>query len=84
MAKVIVPRQIPPAEIKKFLGKNENPAGDFGLKLGEASKQVNFRITPNGQLKEREGYKTLFSALVGDVTGHVVWKTKQCGVLSVR
>jgi hypothetical protein len=58
-----------PSEIKKFLGKNENVDGNYGLKLGEASKMVNFRISPNNQMKKREGYKTLFSALIGDVMG---------------
>lgn len=69
MATIRKQKQIPPAEIKKFLGKNENPDGEYGLKLGEATKQTNFRITPNGQLKQREGYKTIFSGLVGDVQG---------------
>ena len=77
MAKIIIPKSIPPAEIKKFLGKNENPDGEYGLKLGEATKQVNWRITANGQLKKREGYKTLFAALVGDVQG--MWSGKLAG-----
>ena len=74
MAKIIIPKQIPPAEIKKFRGKNENKDGEYGLKLGEATKMINFRVTPNGQMAQREGYKTLFAGLIGDVQG--MWSGK--------
>ena len=70
MAKVIVPKQIPPKVINKFLGLNENvDGGSYALKLGEASKMVNWRITPNKQLKKREGFWKIFDLDEGDVQG---------------
>ena len=68
MAKIQIPKQIPPAEIKRFLGKNES-SSEYGLKLGEATKIVNFRISPDFSLVQREGYGTIFSGLVGNVQG---------------
>jgi hypothetical protein len=62
-------KKIPPVAIKKFLGLNENGEGQFNLKLGEASKMLNFRITPQGQLKKREGWKKIFDSLTGNVQG---------------
>ena len=41
--------------INKWLGLNEAPDGDTHLKLGEASKMVNWRITRDGNLKRRPG-----------------------------
>lgn len=46
--------------IDKFLGLNENPAGDTKLKLGEASKCQNWKITRDRNLMKRPGSKTLF------------------------
>jgi Uncharacterized conserved protein len=69
MATIPTSKKIPPITINKFLGLNENPDGQFNLKLGEASKMINFRTTPNYQLKKREGYKTIFSGLTGNVQG---------------
>jgi len=69
IAKIRIPKEIPPTEIKRFLGVNENNDGEYGLKLGEASKQIGWRITSGMQLKRMEGYKTLFTGLIGKVQG---------------
>lgn len=42
-------------EIKKWLGVNEAAEGEQTLKLGEASKMQNFRVTAGGALKKRAG-----------------------------
>lgn len=63
MAKIQIPRQIPPTTINKFLGLNESTDGDTELKLGEASKMLNFRVTDGGKLKKMEGYALLFPSL---------------------
>lgn len=41
--------------VKKWLGLNECPDGDTRLKIGEASKMVNWKITRDGNLKRRPG-----------------------------
>ena len=41
--------------LKKWGGLNEAPDGDTRLKLGEASKMVNWKITRDGNLKRRPG-----------------------------
>lgn len=41
--------------IPKWLGLNESPDGDTRLRMGEASKMVNFKITRDGNLKRRPG-----------------------------
>ena len=41
--------------IPKWLGMNEHPDGDTNLKLGEAAKMVNWKITRDGNLKRRPG-----------------------------
>ena len=43
--------------IAKWGGLNEHPDGDTRLKMGEASKMVNWRITRDGNLKRRSGQK---------------------------
>jgi len=44
--------------IDRFLGVNESPDGDTGLKFGEAAVLRNFHITKEGNLQLRPGYKT--------------------------
>lgn len=46
-------------QINNFLGLNENPDGDTGIKVGELSKMRNFRVTPDGHLQIRPGQKTI-------------------------
>lgn len=41
--------------IPKWLGLNEHPDGDTRLKIGEAAKMVNWKITRDGNLKRRPG-----------------------------
>ena len=43
-------------QLKQWLGLNESPDGDTGLKLGEAAVMRNFRITGEGHLQIRPGY----------------------------
>ncbi|MGV8982151.1 hypothetical protein [Clostridium sp.] len=69
ISKIIVPKSIPPTEINRFLGLNENVDAEYGLQLGEATKQIGWRVTSGMQLKRMEGYKTLFSDLIGKVQG---------------
>lgn len=42
--------------IQKWLGLNQSPDGDTGLKMGEAAIMRNFRITREGHLQIRPGY----------------------------
>ena len=41
--------------VSKWLGLNEHPDGDTRLKMGEASRMVNWKITRDGNLKRRRG-----------------------------
>ena len=41
--------------ISKWLGLHEHPDGDTNLKLGEAAKMVNWKVTRDGNLKRRPG-----------------------------
>ena len=43
-------------QLKKWLGLNESPDGDTGLKMGEAAEMRNFRITRESHLQIRPGY----------------------------
>lgn len=63
MAKITVPKSIPPTSISVFRGLNESSDGDTELKLGEASKMFNWRVTDGGKLKKMEGYAPLFPSL---------------------
>ena len=45
--------------IDRFLGINEAPDGDTGLKLGEAAEMLNYRVTAEGNLQNRHGYKAV-------------------------
>lgn len=42
--------------LNKWLGLNESPDGDTGLKTGEAARMRNFRITREQHLQLRPGY----------------------------
>ena len=42
--------------LNKWLGLNESPDGDTGLKMGEAASMRNFRITRESHLQIRPGY----------------------------
>ena len=43
-------------QIQKWLGLNESPDGDTGLRMGEAAQMRNFRITRENHLQIRPGY----------------------------
>ena len=47
------------ATISCWLGLNENQDGDTLLKSGEAAEMRNFRITRDGSLQKRPGYRTI-------------------------
>ena len=51
-----------PTTIDNFLGLNMNATGDTQLKLGEASRMKNFRITKNYKLTKMDGYKKKYEA----------------------
>lgn len=46
--------------VPKWLGLNEHPDGDTRLKIGEASKMVNWKVTRDGNLKRRPGSEIIF------------------------
>lgn len=61
-----------PVQTNKWIGVNES-VGQTGLGLGEAVRQVNFRITKDYKLQKRPGHKTLINfGNVKDVQG--VWE----------
>lgn len=67
-------KQIPPTTISVFLGLNESNDGDTELKLGEASRMENWRITDGMKLKRMEGYTPLFNSLgSGNINGMTVY-----------
>ena len=53
-------------KIPKFRGLNENTDGDAKLKVGEASKMLNYRVTDSGGLKVRGGFKFKWSLFEGN------------------
>lgn len=59
-------------QINKWLGVNECPDGDTGLRMGEASVMQNFRITDDYSLQTRPGSKNVaglltdYSVVVGE------------------
>lgn len=58
-----------PIEVSRFLGLNES-IGETEIQLGEAVKQVNFRITQNYKAQKRLGHKTFIDyANTKDVQG---------------
>jgi hypothetical protein len=59
-------------KIDRFFGVNEAPDGDTGLNMGEAAVMRNFRITKEGNLQKRPGYKTVL-ALAADRPVRGMW-----------
>jgi hypothetical protein len=49
-----------PIEISRYLGINE-AVGETEIELGQATTQVNWRITQNNKPQKRSGHKTRFS-----------------------
>lgn len=61
--------------IGKWLGLNEHPDGDTNLRMGEATKMVNWKITRDGNLKRRPGlefFAGLSEAYEIDISNDVV------------
>lgn len=56
MAKIEVKENKSIFQLKKWLGLNESPDGDTGLKMGEAAVMRNFLITRENHLQIRPGY----------------------------
>ena len=61
MAQIVGSDDVKVFKIQKFLGLNESPDGDTQLKLGEASEIRNWKVTSEGHLRVRPGYKTVAS-----------------------
>lgn len=61
MAQIVSSSDVKVYKIQQFLGLNESPDGDTQLELGEASELRNWKITPEGHMRVRPGYKTLAS-----------------------
>lgn len=59
MAKVITGNDTKIFQIQKWLGLNESPDGDTGLRMGEAAEMRNFRVTRENHLQLRPGYAPL-------------------------
>lgn len=53
-------------QINRWLGLNESPDGDTGLKNGEAAQMRNFRITREGHLQIRPGYAPMCTLTEGE------------------
>lgn len=53
-------------QIERWLGLNESPDGDTGLKMGEAAKMRNFRITRENHLQIRPGYAPMCELARGE------------------
>lgn len=62
MAYIQATAQPNPTTIDNFLGLNLNATGDTQLKLGEASKMKNFRVTKNYKLEKMHGYRKKYEA----------------------
>ena len=56
--------------ISKWLGLNEHPDGDTNLRMGEAAKMVNWKITRDGNLKRRPGQE-FFAGLNENYAVHI-------------
>lgn len=52
-------------KLQKWAGLNQNPDGDTKLKFGEASVCKNFRVTRDGNLQKRPGFKTVLTVSDG-------------------
>lgn len=65
MAQISVRDNTQTYRISRWLGLNESPDGDTGLKLGEAAAMRNFRITRENHLQIRPGYAAVCTPVEG-------------------
>ena len=61
MANIVDDAQVKVIELSSFKGLNESEDGDTHLKVGEASFMQNWKVTNEGHLRVRPGYKTVAS-----------------------
>ncbi len=67
-------------QIKSWLGLNESPDGDTGLRAGQAAEMRNFRVTREGHLQIRPGYGAVCTLAEGaPVQG--LWQGYVAGML---
>ena len=62
--------------VGKWLGLNEHPDGDTRLKLGEASKMENWKVTRDGNLKRRPGMDVvagLCASYTANISASLQW-----------
>ena len=59
MAKIVADEDVKIYTISNFKGLNESEDGDTNLALGEAAKMENWRVTNEGHIKVRPGYKSI-------------------------
>lgn len=65
MAKVTAESGTKIFQIQKWLGLNESPDGDTGLRMGEAAKMRNFCVTRENHLRIRPGYAPMCELVPG-------------------
>lgn len=71
MARVNIKSSASVLKIDAFLGMNEAPDGDTGLKVGEAAVMRNFKITNEANLQLRAGQTT---AIESDAPVRGIWR----------
>lgn len=71
MARVNIKSSASVLKIDAFLGMNEAPDGDTGLKVGEAAVMRNFKITNEANLQLRPGQAT---AIESDAPVRGIWR----------
>lgn len=82
MAKIAASSDTKIYALSKWLGLNESPDGDTGLKMGEAAVMRNFRITRESHLQTRPGYAPMCTISDGNpVRG--IWNGYVYGVFTV-
>lgn len=65
MANVVTTDSTKIYQLQQWLGLNESPDGDTGLKLGEAAVMRNFRVTRENHLQIRPGYASVCTLAEG-------------------
>ena len=71
MAQISASNSTKTFQLQRWLGLNESPDGDTGLKMGEAAVMRNFRITRESHLQIRPGYAAVCALADTPVRG--IW-----------